>query len=92
MSETELLVDDQINNAIKNRAFKSQRDKYSLPSFNEKPWTNQDNAIHGLFPYCRKIYEFTKTTKCNPSQPLEVLVLAKKILSRNSAVSASYFL
>ena len=38
------------------------------------------------------VAEFTKVRKCNPSQPLEVLVLAKKILSRNSAVSASYFL
>ena len=60
MSETgESLVCDQINNAIKNRAFKSQRDKYSLPSFNEKPWTNQDNAIH-CFPIVAKFSNLRK--------------------------------
>ena len=39
-----------------------------------------------------QICEFAKARKCNRSQPLEVIVLAKKILSQNSAVSVSYFL
>ena len=33
-SQIVLSTDNQINNAIKNRAFNGQRDKYSLPSFN----------------------------------------------------------
>ena len=60
MSETgESLVDDQINNAIKNRAFKSQRNKYSLPSVNKRPRTNQDNAIY-CFPIVAKFTNLRK--------------------------------
>ena len=53
---------------------------------------NESRSRNFLFPYCRKICEVTKARKCNPSQPLEVLILAKEHLSGISEVSVSYFI